>query len=216
MKKLLSLILVFVIILTSLSLTAFAQKPETLYCFDSGNGDHFYYYKDNNDNTYIIDNGNKYYIEIPEYTEQVTDEAKLKELRDEFNSHKISNNAKSVVIFSQTVYFNTLAKTGILNVTDNYLYLKCTNLNPSNAKRGFSYWIFYSTDGRDWTRSFYANKSLSVYTRHAMAELGNAPYIKIEIFSYYGTVSSCLFSVKQGGILGWAKLTRKRWSTFYC
>lgn len=205
MKKFLSIFLIVAIAFGSLSITVFAQETKTIYSFEACEGQKFYYYKDKQGNPYIVDNGNMYYIEVPEFVEKITDESQLEQLRREFNNNSISKletSAKSDVLFSETVIFNPLARTGVLNVSDNYLYLKCSKLNPSDAKRGFSYWIFYSFDNREWTRAFYVNKSLSVYTRHPWTTFGKAPYIKIEIFSYYGTVSSCLFSVKQGGILG--------------
>ena len=92
--------------------------------------------------------------------------------------------------------------TPVLTLSKDYFYLKCSNLNPSSAKRGFSYYISYSADNSTWFKALYVNKSLTLYTRHARADLGNASYIKIQIWSYYGTVSSCLFSVKEGGVLG--------------
>lgn len=188
------------ILISSFSFIAFAQERDTVYSFEMSESQYFYYYKDNNGEPYIVENGIKYNIAVPEYVAKVTDETLLAQLRKDVTEKKIVTAAKSKVLFSQNVYFNTLAKTGILNVTDNYLFLKCSNLNPSNAQRGFSYWILYSLDGREWTRAFYVNKSLTFYTRHPMATLGNAPYIEIHIFSYYGTVSSCLLSVKQGCI----------------
>lgn len=205
MKKFLCIILIVAITFSSLSIAAFAQETENAYLFDVYEGQSLYYYKDKQGNPYIVDNGIKYYITLPEFVEKVTDESQLELLRSEFNnsnSSKLETSTKSNVLFSQTVYFNPLARTDVFNISEDYLYLKCSKLNPSNADRGFSYWIFYSFDSREWTRAFYANKSLSMYTRHPMATFGKARYIKIEIFSYYGTVSSCLFSVKQGGVLG--------------
>ncbi len=202
MKKVLCMLTIVAILISSFSFIAFAQERDTVYSFEMSESQYFYYYKDNNGEPYIVENGIKYNIAVPEYVAKVTDETLLAQLRKDVTEKKIVTAAKSKVLFSQNVYFNTLAKTGILNVTDNYLFLKCSDLNPSNAQRGFSYWILYSLDGREWTRAFYVNKSLTFYTRHPMATLGNAPYIEIHIFSYYGTVSSCLLSVKQGGVLG--------------
>lgn len=201
MKKFLSLILAIVIVLSSFSVTAFAQESKTVYTF-SYEGNSFSYYKDEQGNPYIIENGIKYPIAVPVIVQKVTDEAQLEQLRSAFNSSKIESNAKSNILFSKTIYFNTLAKTGVLNVTDNYLFLKCSELNPSNAKRGFSYWISYSFDNIVWEQAFYINQSLSSYTRHPMSTFGDAPYVEISIFSYYGTVSSCLLYVKEGGVLG--------------
>lgn len=138
----------------------------------------FYYYKDNNGEPYIVENNTKYNIAIPEYIEKVTDEILLTQLRSETSNTKISTYANSNVLYSKTVYFNPLVKTG------------------------FSYWILYSMDNTEWYRAFFANESLTFYTRHARAEFGNAPYIVIHIFSYYGTVSSCVLSIKDGDILG--------------
>lgn len=202
MKKITSVLIIFAIFISLFSFTAFAQETDTVYSFEVFEGKYFYYYKDSNGEPYIIENGEKYNIAIPDYVEKVTDESLLAMLRSEVNENSVNAVAKSKILFSQTVYFNPLVKTGVLNVTDNYLFLKCSDLNPSNAKRGFSYWILYSIDKVEWMRAFFINESLTFYTRHHWAELGNAPYIEIHIFPYYGTVSSCLFSVKQGGVLG--------------
>ena len=201
MKKFLSIILIAAICFGSFSITAFAQEDKTIYSFEY-EGNTIHYYKDKQGNPYIVDDGIKSYIAVPEFVEKVTDESQLESLRKEFNSSKLQNSAKSKILFSQTISFNVLPNTGVLNVSEEYLFLKCSNLNPSNAERGFSYWIFYTTDGKEWTRAFYANESLLFYTKHPMSFFGNAPMIKIEIFSYYGSVSSCLFSVKEGNAYG--------------
>lgn len=202
MKKILSMIIIVAIFISSLSFAAVAQENDILYSFELSEGEKFYYYKNSDGDPYIIEDGKKYNIAVPEYVEQVTDQSQLMMLRNEGNKIRLNSATDSDILFSQTVYFNSLVKTNVLNVSKDYLYLKCSNLNPSNAKRGFSYWILYSVDNVTWMRAFYANQSLTFYTRHPMAMLGNAPYIIIHIFSYYGTVSSCLFSVKQGGVLG--------------
>lgn len=200
MKKTVSIILIIGICFSLFSITAFAQEPERRFLFEYEDVS-FNYYKDKQ-GTYIIEDETKVYIAIPVLIEEVTDEMLLRELRNEFSNSIMQSGTKSLILFSQTVNLKPLAQTGVLNVTDDYLYLKCTNLNPSNAKRGFSYWIYYSQDGSTWTSAFFVNESLALYTRHRMADLGKSPYIKINIFSYYGTVDSCLFSVKEGGILG--------------
>ena len=201
MKKVISVFLATIILIVSLSVTVCASN-DSICSYPGLDGDSaFLYYMDDCGEPYVVD-GIKAYIALPEYIETVTDSGKLEELRNDFINMQNYDNPKSLVLFSKTIVFNPLAATGVLSVSDNYLFLKCTNLNPSNATRGFSYWIYYSFDGSNWTRSFYVNKSLSVYTRHSMALYGYAPYIKIEIFSYYGTVSSCKFHVKQGGVLG--------------
>lgn len=206
MKKIFSILTIFAIFISSFSFIAFAQENNTAYSFEYAEGKNFYYYKDINGEPYIIENGEKYNIAIPEYIEKVTDESLLSMLRNEANNEankdSVNTVLKSDILFSETVYFNTLVKTQTFNVTDNYLFLKCSNLNPSNAERGFSYWILYSFDKTEWLRAFYVNKSLTFYTRHPMATLGKAPYIIIHIYSYYGSVSSCTLSIKQGGVLG--------------
>ncbi len=205
MKKFLSIILITAIIFSCFSINAFARQTETIYIFEYGSKS-FSYYKDEQGNPYIIDSGIKYYVEIPDYVEKVTDEAQLKILREEYKSAKSKASARSNILFERTIYFTSLPSTGILSVNDNYLYLKCSELNPSNATRGFSYWIFYPLEDGDaeteWERAFFVNKSLTLYTRHPMVNFGYPDYVKIEIFSYYGSVSSCLFSVKEGGVLG--------------
>lgn len=202
MKKIFSIFTIFAIFISSFSFVAFAQENNTVYSFDFAEGKSFYYHKDINGEPYIIENGKKYSVAIPDYVEKVTDESLLSMLRNEANKNSMSTFSESGVLFSDTVYFNTLVKTQTFNITDNYLFLKCSKLNPSNAKRGFSYWILYSFDKTEWLRAFYANKSLTFYTRHPMATFGNAPYVIIHIYSYYGSVSSCTLSIKQGGVLG--------------
>lgn len=203
MKKFLSIIMITAICFGSFSITAFAQEEKTVYIFEY-DGRCICYYKDEQDNPYILEDGIKSYIAIPKYIEKVTDESQLNALRNEAGSISLNlqRSAKSVLLFSQTIYFDDLPNTGILTVTEDYLYLKCSDLNPSGAKRGFSYWIFYTLDGSSWERAFYVNQSLLLYTKHPMALFGNAQKIKIEIFSYYGSVSSCLFSVKEGNAYG--------------
>lgn len=202
MKKLFSILMIVVLLLSSFSFAVFAQENNTVYSLEISEDKYFYYYKDSNGEPYIIENGIEYNIAVPEYIGKVTDEALLAQLQKNITENKITAAAKSKILFSQTVYFNPLAKTGVLNITDNYMFLKCSDLSPSNANRGFSYWVYYSLDGTHWQESFFANKSLLFYTRHDMSIFGKAPYIEIRIFPYDGSVSSCLFSVKQGGVIG--------------
>ncbi len=88
-------------------------------------------------------------------------------------------------------FSNTMATTDIITNTYHYFYLRCYNLNPSNAQRGFSYYVYYSADGNNWQYDLFVNRSLLVSTKHRMSTLGNGPYIQIKMWSYYGTVNSC-------------------------
>lgn len=163
-----------------------------------------YYYKDINGEPYIIENGVKYNIAVPEFIEKVTDEKLLSQLRSDFNTRNGNSNiysANSEILFSKKVYFNPLVKTGVLDVSDDYIFLKCSDLAPSDANRGFSYWILFTFDGKEWQRAYFANHSLTFYTRNRRADLGNTSIIQIHIFSYDGSVSSCTLSIKQGGVL---------------
>lgn len=196
MKKFLSIFLVVSICFSSFSIIAFAQEDKNIYSFEY-DGRSLYYYKDEQGNPYIIDDGVKSYIAVPEFIEKITDKSQLESLRKEFNSTSLQNNARATVLFSQTIYFNVLPNTGILSITEDNISLKCSNLNPIGAKRGFSYWINYSSDGKNWERAFFVNESLLIPLRHPMELFGYASYIKIQIFSYYDTVSSCLFTVKE-------------------
>lgn len=202
MKKLFSILMIVVLLMSSVSFIAFAQENDTVYSLEVSEDKYFSYYKDSNGEPYIIENGIKYNIAVPEYVGKVTDETLLVQLRKDAVENKITTAAKSKILFSQIVYFDPLAKTGILNRTDNYVFLKCSDLSPSNANRGFSYWVYYSLDGSNWQESFFVNKPLRFYTRHHKSEFGDAQYIEIRIFPYDGSVSSCLFSVKQGGAIG--------------
>lgn len=204
MKKFLSVFLIFALSVSFFSFVSFAQENDEIYFYENYSGDKVYYYKDVNGEPYIIEDGKKCYIAVPEYIEKVTDEELISQFRSDFNSSVNSNaySANSDLLFSIRVYFNPLVKTGILNISDNYVYLKCSDLAPSNANRGFSYWILFSPDGKEWLRAYFANYSLTFYTRHRMADLGNASSIQIHIFSCDGSVSSCILSVKQGGVLG--------------
>lgn len=205
MKKFLSIGLIISMFFGCFSITSLAQDVEKLYIKDCGCRN-FSYYKDAQGNPYIVEDGIKYYVEIPDYVEKVTDEAQLERLREEYENAKLQISTRSNILFERTIYFASLPSTGALGLTQRYLYLKCSELNPSNATRGFSYWIFYPVEADDaeteWERAFYINKSLSSYTRHDMAIFVYPSYVKIEIFSYYDSVTSCLFSVKEGGILG--------------
>lgn len=205
MKKFLSIFLIVTFSIGLFSFNSFAQENSEIYFYENFSGDKVYYYKDVNGEPYVVENGIRYNIAVPEYTEKITDEKLLSQLRSNYNSMNDNFDVCSVnsdLLFSIRVYFNPLVKTGIFNVSDNYFFLKCSDLSPSNAKRGFSYWILFTPDGNEWLRAYFANYSLTFYTRHRRADLGNASSIQIHIFSCDGSVSSCILSVKQGGVLG--------------
>lgn len=204
MKKI-SIILAITLLISSLSCFGVgAKQPDEVCSYVNYNGDTIYYYKDINDDTYVFENGERVYVAVPVSVEEITDPDELAMLRNDAEKKSLNISAKSSdVLYSRTMTlsppYNT---TPVLTLSKDYFYLKCSNLNPSSAKRGFSYYISYSADNSTWFKALYVNKSLTLYTRHARADLGNASYIKIQIWSYYGTVSSCLFSVKEGGVLG--------------
>lgn len=201
MKKCLSIILSIVLLFSGvLSVNAYAETPKDKVCsYTNYKGETVVYYEQADGETYIIEDGKKEYVAIPVLVEEITDPEELAELRAEFNKHKLSNTTtsrNSNLRYSKTMNFsNTLDSTDILVISSSYFYLKCSDLNPSNAKRGFSYYVRFSPDGSTWFQTLYVCKSLLVNTRHRMADLGNGPYIQIKMWSYYGTVNTCLLSI---------------------
>lgn len=201
MKKQLATVCVIVWIMTSLfSFSASAKSADQICSYVSFNGEKIEYYKDTDGGTYVIEDGKKEYIAVPVSVEKITDSAELSQLRAIAGSRTLSvaSVASATLPYSKTMNFSsTIDTTSILNVSSaTYYYLKCSSLNPSGAKRGFSYYVRFSPDGTTWYRELYVCQSLLLYTRHRMADLGNAPYIQIQMWSYYGTVSSCLLSMK--------------------
>ena len=206
MKKLISIILSTIILITSfLSFNAYAKEVNQAYSYKSLNGENVYYYKDVSGQTYVIENGIKEYIAVPALVEKVTDSVQIAELEEEVSEARLSKSItknssvslkSSSLSYSKTMNMASGADvTDILNITSSYFNLKCSQLSPSGAKRGFSYYIYFSPDGSNWSRALYVNQSLLFTTKHRMADLGNGPYIKISMWSYYGTVSSCLLSL---------------------
>lgn len=198
MKRAISLFMTLVLMGTSLfSLSANAISYSKSYSYTDPDGSIVFYQKDAN-GTYIIENNKKVYIAIPVLIDKITDEETLTELRASIGNIESSNSVlASSLPYSKTMNFSStsLIFTDVLSVTGDF-YMKCSDLEPFGSDRGFSYWIHYSYDGVNWERALYVNQSLLFYTRHRHAELGNSPYIKIHMWSYYGTVSSCLLSIK--------------------
>lgn len=193
--KFFSVLMVVMILISSLSMTSSAFNGKE-YIYTNHNGDTIPYYKDINGDTYILDNGEREYIVIPDYTVEITDIDVLNSLREEFNEMSKQRAVSNNLPYSKTMDLTDINNsTSILCVNKDYFYLKCSQLNPSNGKRGFSYYIYYSPDGVSWSINININKSLLVNTKHRMSELGNAQYIKIHMWSYYQTVNSCLLSV---------------------
>lgn len=200
MKKLIATILSAVLIITSfLSLSVSAKIADQKYSYVSFNGEVIYYYKDAAGGTYVTEDGKKDYIAVPVSVEKITDSVELSKLRATVNKTNLYtvSIASTTLPYSKTMNFSsTLDTTSVLYVTSSYFYMKCSSLNPSGATRGFSYYVRFSPDGNTWFSALYVNESLLFYTRHRMADLGNGPYIQIQMWSYYGTVTSCLLSIK--------------------
>ncbi|HAQ63960.1 MAG TPA: hypothetical protein DCR23_05810, partial [Ruminococcaceae bacterium] len=97
MKKIISIFLCTVILLTSIfNINAFAESIDRLCSYTNYNGDIIYYYRDTFDNTYVYENGKKEYIAIPVCSNKVTDENELAELRAAFNQQKASISTKGI------------------------------------------------------------------------------------------------------------------------
>ncbi len=177
---------------------AYENKTNEMYSYIGFDGKQVNYYKDIDGNNYVIENGEKIYIAIPVLKEKVTDENIIEQLKSYSQIAPTATNGFETLPYSKTLNFSTtIVKTGVFHiVSGSYIYLKCSKLNPSNAKRGFSYYIYYSPDNVAWERALFVNESLLFYTRHRLADLGNGPYIYVQIWSYYGTVQSCLLSMK--------------------
>jgi len=200
MKKNISIILTLVLVLSNiLSFSAFALTPTDKECsYVNYNGETIVYYEQPDGETYILENGIKEYIAIPVLVEEITDPELLSELRAEFNKTMFNEPTKaSSLPYSKTMSFsNTYDNTSILNITVGNFYMNCTNLNPSGAQRGFSYYVRFSSNGSTWYQALYVNKSLLFYTTHRMSDYGNGPYIQVKMWSYYGTVSTCKLHIQ--------------------
>ncbi len=187
-----------VLILSAFQISVYATDSQASYVDYSGNV--VYYYLDRNNQKYVIENGKKIYIAVPVSTEKVTNEKELEALKSSID--KPINTGAEInavnILFSKTISLSYT--TNVLTISQPYLYLKCSNLSPSGAKRGFSYYVFYSPDNSTWFRELYVNESLRTYTRHSNAHFGNGPYIKIHIWSYYGEVTSCSFNIKEASV----------------
>lgn len=183
-----------------LSLSVFAKVDDQKYSYVSFNGEVVYYYKNAAGETYVIGEGKKEYIAVPVLVEKITDSVELSELRASVKNMNsfIASVASTTLPYSKTMNFSsTIDSTSILYIPSaSYYYLKCSGLKPLGAKRGFSYYVRFSPDGSTWYRELYVCQSLLLYTRHRMADVGNGPYIQIQMWSYYGTVTSCLLSIK--------------------
>lgn len=206
MKRFLSILLVTTLLLTYfVPFAASANGNSKQYSFINVNGETVYYYFDEAGETYIMENGEKEYIAVPVSVGKVTDEAMLAELRASFKSDIINNSINTAPyveplelegsLYQKNMVFSNADTTDVLEVKDHTFLLKCSKLNPTGSDRGFSYYVYSSIDGYDWSYTVYVNKSLLVFTRHRLADTGG-PYIKIYMWSYYGTVKSCLLSVK--------------------
>lgn len=205
MKKFISAILSIALFVTAfLPLTANAANLEKVYSYISFDGQIIEYYKDAYGEDYVVENGERIYIAVPTSTWEVVDEdiTALEEWKQEIDCTPKSvqpyANKNAIIAFTGNMDFSSSAAISSVINTQGYIYcyLKCSSLRPIGAKRGFSYQIRFSPDGSTWYFNTYVNQKLSSYTRHRMAELGNAPYIQIRIWSYYGTVNSCTLSVK--------------------
>lgn len=202
MKKILvvslSIILLF---MAYLPLSASAIVPDKLCYYENYNGEKIYYYKNNSGEKYVIENGKKIPIAVPVLIERINDEEEINQLNQELVANKMLTAISYVNLpYSKTMNFSNTDTTGILHVTKSYIFLKCSNLNPSGATRGFSYYVRFSPDGTTWYSELYINESLLVYTRHNWSDFGNSPYIKIQMWSYYGTVSSCTLNVRESNL----------------
>lgn len=211
MNKFVSVImLAALLIITCLPIASFAKSVEEERHFIYLDEEFVEYYADDV-GTYILKSGKKEYITVVDSFVLVTDPNMLRSLKSEVQMDKISNllnhpvnaitNKSSNIVYSGKLDFSsTIAITPAINISGyNYYYLKCSNLNPSGAKRGFSYYAMVTIDnGASWYQyeSPFVNYSLSQYTRFSRARLGNPQYISFKMWSYYGTVDSCTLSVK--------------------
>lgn len=200
MKKIIAVLLTSVLVATTLfSLNTNAMTTEEIYSYENFNGEIVYYYKDTNGDAYVIENDEKVYIAVPVSIEVITDEDELNELRNSSQNVNLNTiTTRANPIYSEVIQLksnnNITPKITLANA--DYFYMKCSDLSPFGAKRGFSYYLSYSPDGNTWMKALYVNNSLLFYTRHRRADLGNCQFIKVQIWSYYGTVSSCLLSIK--------------------
>lgn len=64
MKKLFSILMIVVLLMSSVSFIAFAQENDTVYSLEVSEDKYFSYYKDSNGEPYIIENGIKYNIAV--------------------------------------------------------------------------------------------------------------------------------------------------------
>jgi hypothetical protein len=206
MKKIISAVLSTVLFVTTfLSLTANAASLEKVYSYTSFDGQIIEYYKDAYGEDYVVENGKRIYIAVPTSTWEIVDDEDIIALEDWKQEIDCSPkavqpyaNKKAIIAYTGNMDFSSTIATSSVIGTQGYIYcyLKCSSLRPIGAKRGFSYQIRFSPDGSTWYLNRYVNQSLSSYTRHRMSELGNAQYIQIKIWSYYGTVKTCTLSVK--------------------
>ncbi len=211
MKKFISVVLLTILLIVSiLPICGYAYDLNEERRFTCVDEEIVEYFNDENGD-YILKDGEKEYIIVIDSFKLVTDYYELKELKSDIAKAKATNSfsrfnetmssKSSKVVYSGKLDFSaTIATTPIIALEGyNYYYLKCSDLNPSGAKRGFSHYVMFTVDqGATWYQydSPFVNYSLSLYTRFSRARLGNPQYIKIKMWSYYGTVDSCTLSVK--------------------
>lgn len=200
MKKVIATLISAILIVSSfLSFNVFAKTSDSQFSYVGGDGTVVNYFKDDNGDAYVIENGEKIYIAVPVSTEKVTNNAELFYLNTSSKA-KISSSstfALSKLPYEKHMDFSIKPNyTDVLYITAPYFHIKCSDLNPSGAKRGFSYYVWFSPDNSSWEKTLFVCESLRFYTRHRMADFASGPYIKIHMWSYYGTVDSCLLSMK--------------------
>ena len=189
LKYLTSTFLAATIILECFLLPTFAISKEEVFVYIRHNGDKIEYMIDSVGNKYIYENGEKVYIAIPTQTSIVSVDTINRIMR---TANEIDY---ETLPYSKTMNVGTGEFTDVIKLfARQYVYLKCSNYSPLFADKGMSYYIFYSYDGNEWVSELYVNQTLTFKTKHFVYDSGY-PYMKIRMWSYAASVSTCVLDI---------------------
>lgn len=198
-RTLSSLLSVLFLSLVFFSIPVSAVDYGEKYTYTDVDGTVFEYYLDENGYPFQMESGEKIFLLIPLEHLKITNEKELAELRkasadakQKFETYT-SLKAGDYPWQSFNMDFATyhIANTGAFGFPSicHSVWLKTTNHNPANAKKGVSFYLRYSSDGGEtWMEQLSVNKNLTVAKRFIT---GAGLQFNVRMWSYYGTLNSC-------------------------
>ena len=190
LKKALIVLFITTLVINGI-IPAFAEQKE--YVFTDSNGETIYYYIDDEDNPYIIENGEKVFIALPLERYRITDENILSELNAEMNTRGAPTNYVTLTVpagsQTSTTYSNsynfanyTTHNTPIFKMSTSHskIRFRTTNLvKPllGSSKVSFVY-RYYSTSNDAWYQVSYNNKTCTGATGFAILYVTDCRFSK--------------------------------------